>query len=178
MASGSAPSATAKAAGDGEDLRLRILRVDSGMAMRGSQRQTLALMKRLAALGYQQMLLTPAGSELHQTACAEALDARPLSVPAVVRFSRDVNIIHAHDAHAHSVSSAAGRAPVVVSRRTGEPVRRGPASRWKYRRAARFIAVSHYVEHTLVDSGILAERISVVYDGVGSRSRRLQPAGA
>ncbi len=153
-------------ASDGEDRRLRILHVDSGQAMRGSQRQTLALMRRLAALGHQQTLLTPAGSELHQTACAEALDARPLSVPAVVRFSREVDVIHAHDAHAHSVASAAGRAPVVVSRRIGEPVRRGPASRWKYRRAAHFIAVSHYVERTLVDAGILPERISVVYDGV------------
>jgi glycosyltransferase involved in cell wall biosynthesis len=144
--------------------------------MGGGQQQALALMTRLAALGHEQTLLTPGGSPLYEAACAAGLDARPLSVAAVVRFGRDVDVVHAHDASAHSMAAAAGRAPVVVSRRTGGPVRRGPASRWKYRRAAHFIAVSHYVEQRLLDSGILPERISVVYDGVDPGPAEYDPA--
>jgi glycosyltransferase involved in cell wall biosynthesis len=45
-------------------------------------------------------------------------------------------------------------------------VRRGVGSRWKYGRAAHFIAVSRYVRQTLLDAGIAEERITVVYDGV------------
>jgi glycosyltransferase involved in cell wall biosynthesis len=46
------------------------------------------------------------------------------------------------------------------------PVRRGVGSRWKYARAAHYIAVSRCVKQTLIDSGIAPERITVVHDGV------------
>jgi hypothetical protein len=41
-----------------------------------------------------------------------------------------------------------------------------PVSRWKYRHAAQYIAVSRMVKQTLVDAGIPPSRIAVVYDGV------------
>jgi glycosyltransferase involved in cell wall biosynthesis len=56
--------------------------------------------------------------------------------------------------------------PAVVSRRVAFPVRQSVPSRWKYRRAAHFIAVSQFVKQTLMDAGVDEERISVVYDGV------------
>ena len=39
-------------------------------------------------------------------------------------------------------------------------------SRWKYRRACRYIAVSEYVRGILIAGGVDAAKISVVYDGV------------
>jgi glycogen synthase len=56
-------------------------------------------------------------------------------------------------------------APFVVSRRVGFPIN-GSLSRWKYSRARRFIAVSNYVKGILIASGIGADRVTVVYDGV------------
>ncbi len=44
-----------------------------------------------------------------------------------------------------------------------EPAATAP---WKYRRAARYIAVSEHVKAVLMERGVPAEKISVVYDGV------------
>lgn len=133
--------------------------------MRGGQWQALYLMRGLAAAGHQLRLLAPAGSPLLEKALADGIDARPLGIAALGNAISDVNVIHAHDARAHTLALLGGR-PVVVSRRVAFPVRRGLGSRWKYARAAHYIAVSRCVKQALMDAGVAAERITVVYDGV------------
>ncbi len=60
----------------------------------------------------------------------------------------------------------ASRRPLLVSRRVAFPIRQSLASRWKYRHAQHFLAVSEYVRCVLMQGGVEAERISVVYDGI------------
>jgi Glycosyl transferases group 1/Glycosyltransferase Family 4 len=133
--------------------------------MRGGQWQALYLMRGLRALGHQIRLLTPDGSPLMQLAVEDGIDARPLGIAALAGSTSGVQLIHAHDARAHTLALLGGK-PAVVSRRVAFPVRRGVGSRWKYARAAHYIAVSQCVKQTLLDAGIAAERITVVYDGV------------
>ena len=91
-----------------------------------------------------------------------------------------VDLIHAHDARAHTIAALAQK-PLVVSRRVAFPVRRSLASRWKYSRPVHYIAVSKFVERTLLDAGVDLSKITVVYDGApvdcwpegGERSRVL-----
>jgi hypothetical protein len=142
-----------------------ILHIDSGVEMRGGQWQALYLMRGLAAAGHQVRLLTPADSPLMEHARADGIDARPLGIAALAGATSGVHLIHAHDARAHTLALLGGK-PVVVSRRVAFPVRRGVGSRWKYGRAAHYIAVSQCVKQTLLDAGIAPERITVVYDGV------------
>src|SRR5580700_7821713 len=141
--------------------------------MRGGQWQALYLMRGLAAAGHQVRLLAPAGSPLlekalekvSEKALSDQIDAHPLRVAALRSATSGVHLIHAHDARAHTLALLGGK-PVAVSRRVAFPVRRGLGSRWKYARAAHYIAVSRCVKQTLTDSGIAPERITVVYDGV------------
>jgi Glycosyl transferases group 1/Glycosyltransferase Family 4 len=142
-----------------------ILHIDSGVEMRGGQWQALYLMRGLAAAGHQVRLLAPAGSPLMEKMQADGVDARPLGIAALGGATSAVDLIHAHDARAHTLALLGGK-PALVSRRVAFPVRRGVGSRWKYGRAAHYIAVSQCVKRTLLDAGILAERITVVYDGV------------
>jgi hypothetical protein len=142
-----------------------ILHIDSGVEMRGGQWQALYLMRGLSALGHQIRLLTPDGSPLMKLAVKDGIDARPLGIAALARAVSGVQLIHAHDARAHTLALLGGK-PVVVARRVAFPVRRGVGSRWKYARAAHYIAVSHCVKRTLLDAGLPDERITVVYDGV------------
>ena len=141
------------------------LHIDTGIEMRGGQWQALYLLRELRAQGHGARLLAPKGSDLFRAAVAQQLEARPLGRVALLGASTGVDLIHAHDARAHTLALLAGK-PVVVSRRVAFPVRRSFASRWKYRRATHFIAVSRFVEQTLIDAGVEAGRISVVYDGV------------
>ena len=133
--------------------------------MRGGQWQALHLMRGLAAAGHRIRLLAPAGSPLLEAALQDGIDAQPLGIAALAGAASGVDLMHAHDARAHTLALLGGK-PAVVSRRVGFPVRRGVGSRWKYGRAAHFIAVSRYVRQTLMDAGIPEERITVVYDGV------------
>jgi len=54
----------------------------------------------------------------------------------------------------------------VVARRVAFPIRTSPLSRWKYRRARCYLAVSEHVKGRLLAAGIPPHRIRVVYDGV------------
>jgi hypothetical protein len=144
---------------------LVILHIDTGDGMRGGQWQALYLMRGLVAEGHAVRLLAPAGSPLLQAALAQQLDARPLLWRALFRACSGVDLVHAHDARAHTLAAFLLK-PAVVSRRVAFPVRRGLASQWKYRRAAHFIAVSECVKQTLIDASVSRERITVVYDGV------------
>jgi Glycosyltransferase Family 4/Glycosyl transferases group 1 len=140
------------------------LHIDTGREMRGGQWQALYLLRGLIEQGHTVRLLAPTDSPLLRAAVAQRLDARPLGIAALVGAS-SVDLVHAHDARAHTLGLLTGK-PLVVSRRVAFPVKRGFLSRWKYRRAAHFIAVSEFVKRVLMNAGVTAERITVVHDGV------------
>ena len=130
--------------------------------MRGGQWQALYLIERLTDA----ILLARAGSPLYEKARQRKLDVRALSFFALAAAARQADLVHVHDARAHAMAAMAGAAPLVVSRRVAFPVKRGFFSRWKYARAARYLAVSKYVAARLTEAGVPGAKIRVVYDGV------------
>ena len=157
-----------------------ILHIDSGTEMRGGQWQALYLIRGLIAAGHRARLLAPASSQLIQAAAAQQVDVQALGLGRLLRAAASVDLVHAHDARTHAMALLL-RKPLVVSRRVAFPVGRNIASRWKYGRATHYIAVSQCVKRVLIDAGVDAQKISVVYDGVpvdswpktGERSRVL-----
>lgn len=145
---------------------MRILHLDAHREMGGGQWQALRLMQGLAAAGFENMLLAPRGSALAGKALETGIDTAALSSAAAISQARKAALVHAHDARSHTLAACPAGARLVVSRRVAFPIRRNAASRWKYRRAAHYIAVSQHVKQTLEDAGIPAARITVVYDGV------------
>jgi hypothetical protein len=142
---------------------MKILHLDSGREMRGGQWQVLRLHQALLEAGHESFLLSRAGSRLLAIAVRRGLPCEPLTP----RFrSRNYDLVHAHDSRTHTLAALFARVPVVVSRRVAFPVHRSPASRWKYGKASRYLAVSRYVAGILAKAGIGRDRIDVVYDGV------------
>jgi hypothetical protein len=144
---------------------MRILLLDSGLAMRGGQWQSLRLAEGLAQAGHGVTFLAAERSPCFENARTMGLEAQHLTATAVRRISRQVDLTHAHDAHSHTLAALLSVAPLIVSRRVSFPVR-GGLSRWKYGRARHFIAVSNNVKEVLMAGGVRADKISVVYDGV------------
>jgi len=140
----------------------RILHLDAGREMRGGQWQALRLIEGLRRQGANCTLLARRGAPLFRKAREIALDVRPLGLWAVARLSRQADLVHAHDARTHTLAALLAGAPLVVSRRVAFPLR----SRWKYRRASRYAAVSQFVKHVMIEGGVAGEKISVIYDGV------------
>jgi hypothetical protein len=145
---------------------MRILHLDSGLEMRGGQWQVLRLIDGLRSRGHESVLLARAGSPVSIEAQRHGVEVHALSLPSIWKRGRATDITHAHDARSHTAAAFAGASPLVVSRRVAFPVQQNPISRWKYRRAAHYIAVSGFVKNKLLAAGIEPSRITVVYDGV------------
>ena len=141
---------------------MRTVHVDAGRQMGGGQWQALYLIERLT----EAVLLAPADSPVFREACIRRLDVHPLTFPALFSAVRQADLVHVHEARAHTLAALAGGAPLVVARRVHFPVRRSIASRWKYGRAALYVAVSKFVASSLEASGVAKNRIRLVYDGV------------
>ncbi len=133
--------------------------------MRGGQWQVLYLLQGLTQRGIESRLIAPAASPLLAAARSAGCDAQPQSFGRFASSARQFDLVHAHDAHAHTLALVSGK-PLVVSRRVAFPIKRTPWSWVKYRRPVQFLAVSQYVKNVLVQAGVPDSRLSVVYDGV------------
>ncbi len=129
--------------------------------MRGGQWQVLRLLRGLRQHGVESILLTHPRGPLGERAAQEGF-----AVDKLLRRFPASDLVHVHDARGHSLAALAARTPVIVARRVAFPVKTGPLSRWKYSRAAHYIAVSQYVAGMLVEAGVSDNQISIVHDGV------------
>jgi glycosyltransferase involved in cell wall biosynthesis len=163
--------------------RRPVLHVDAGREWRGGQAQVLNLCDQLHRRGVALILVAPPASPLSLRAREKGLPVieTPLrgefdllaawKIRRLIR-ERGVALIHAHDAHAHSIARLAlGRSavsiPLVVSRRVDFPVSRGFFSRRKYLDPRiRFLAISNGVRRVLIEGGVPPERVRVVPSGV------------
>jgi len=129
--------------------------------MGGGQWQVVRLLQGLRQRGYESILMTTPTGPLGEWAIREGFPVEKVSsrIPAG-------DLVHVHDARSHSIAALFARTPVVVARRVAFPIRQGWLSRWKYRRAAHFIAVSQFVAERLIEAGVPDRQISVVHDGV------------
>jgi hypothetical protein len=159
---------------------LRVLHVDSGKDWRGGQRQVYLLAQGQRERGLEPLVVSIPGSPLIQRLRARGLAASAIKMRAnwdlaaarrLRRLARHwrADVVHAHDARAHALALTAlirRDTPLIVTRR----VPFVPKSvRVKYgRRVARFIAISRAVRQAMIDGGIAADRIDLVYSGVPS----------
>ena len=168
---------------------LRVLHVDTERGWRGGERQALWLAQELASRGHVSVVAARRGEPLAARATAvglEIVDCSPASeidpraawrLRRVIR-EREINLVHAHTAHAVAVAAVATLGtgvPVIVARRVDFPLRNNAGTRWKYGRAAAIVAVSRAVADVLQRGGIASNRIHVVPDGVDVH-RRVTPA--
>lgn len=137
---------------------MRILHVDTGRELRGGQIQALLLVRGLLAAGHDCRIYAPPGSPLH----AQDLPTAPLS--SLRRHASGASLLHAHDSRSHSYCLFLGPR-IVVSRRVAFARQPNFLSRWKYRRAQRFLAVSAHVRDLLIEEGISPASIGLVPDG-------------
>jgi glycosyltransferase involved in cell wall biosynthesis len=89
----------------------------------------------------------------------------------VRRLVRDrrFDVVHANEAHGLTAAWLAGahhQAALVVSRRVAFPLAAGRTARARYHAAQRVLAVSQFVARSVVESGLPADVVRVVYDGV------------
>ena len=158
---------------------MRVLYVDLEREWRGGQSQALLTLRGLRERGHEVALLaaqdsplansaSKAGIKVHQ---APRFGLRGWAGQAVRRLiaGGQFELVHANEPHALTAAWLARtnkQVPILLSRRIGFPLRKNIVSQARYRAVERFVANSRDVAKSLVDSGIAAERISVVNEGV------------
>jgi hypothetical protein len=86
---------------------------------------------------------------------------------SLLRAAAAADIIHAHDGRSHTLAVLAGAGPrLVVARRVAFAKCGGWLARFRYRRPARFIAISPAAAAPLAALQVPASKIAIVPDGV------------
>jgi len=160
---------------------LRIGHVDTGLTLRGGQRQLLLLAQCLRARGHQQLIVCPEESELYRAAVSEGFAI--LSLPrndfrhimGIRSLRRRLNqdglmLLHAHDGVGQTVSWLASLGTDVrriATRRVTYLPRRRLDYRLKYHYTCHaVIAVSRFIGRILQETGVPQEMINVISDGI------------
>ena len=157
----------------------RILHVDAGRSWRGGQRQVFLLATGLRDLGYRTLIVAPTGSPLIRRAERAGMPTYRLTLRGEwdIRSARELravasewkaDIVHAHDARAHSIARLAllgkRKTRLIVTRRVAFTPKQ---VRLKYRHGIdAFIAISNAVKAVMVKAGVPSDRIDVVYSGL------------
>jgi glycosyltransferase involved in cell wall biosynthesis len=153
--------------------------VDLETEWRGGQSQILLLLRGLYERGHAAELIAVRGSPLAKRArtaniYVHSVPERAARLRAAIKIRSAladgrIEVVHVNEPHALTAAWLAGagrRVPLVNSRRVAYPLGKNWLSRARYLSAARILAVSQFVKKSVVDSGIPAERIVVIYEGV------------
>lgn len=161
-------------------MTFNVLHVDTERGWRGGERQTFWLARELASRGLGTVVGARTGEPLAARSRESGLTVVDCSPASELDFSaaralrreiraQQIDIVHAHTAHAVAIAALATlrlHVPLIVSRRVDFRLRSNFGTRLKYGRASAFIAVSSAVARVLEESGIAPDRIRVVPDGV------------
>lgn len=169
---------------------LTVMYVDLNTVWRGGQRQILWMAEGLKRQGGRPLLALRPHAVLAQRARAAGLEVIPID-PLIAEWGpmtvgrlrrivarEGVDILHPQCGHSMALCALAALGTstrVIFARRVTSPLRRGVATRVKYGRADGFIAVCRAAVPALLEAGIDADRVHVVYSGV-DLSRPVEPA--
>ena len=160
---------------------LRIVHIDTGLVLRGGQRQLLKLARQLRQRGHGQILVCREGGELE--ACARAEEFSSFSLPlhdpgyahGILQLRQRLrgapcDILHAHDGRGQTLAWLAS---------VGMPVRRVasrrvtflPRQRWTHRvkyahTCDAVIAVSDFIRQWAIGCGVPPSKIVLIPDGI------------
>jgi glycosyltransferase involved in cell wall biosynthesis len=160
---------------------LRIAHIDTGLSLRGGQRQMLLLAQGLRELGHEQVIVCLEGSVLEERAQREGF--RVFSLPAddpghafgILLWRQQLQtwapqIVHAHDGRGQTLAWLASMG-LPLRRVASRRVTFFPSDRWTYRlkygrTCHAVVAVSENIRDLSVQAGVPRERITVIPDGI------------
>jgi glycosyltransferase involved in cell wall biosynthesis len=158
---------------------MKVLYVDLEREWRGGQSQALLTLRGLRERGHQVELLAARDSPLAMRAAEARIPVHQVArvglrawaagaMRSLIQRGR-FDLIHLNEPHALTaawLADAHKKLPLLLSRRIGFPLGKSWVSQAKYEAVEQFVANSKNVAQSLIDSGIAAQRISVVNEGV------------
>lgn len=146
-----------------------VLHLSSPISWRGGEQQLFYLYKELDKLGVKQFLFASENGALIRRFEIEALPVftfkksfslNPMTARKLARLAKHlkVNLVHAHDSHAHSMAVMASslfgmKQPIILHRRVDFKPKKSPLKLWKYNHPAiaKIICISEKIKLGLSD---------------------------
>jgi glycosyltransferase involved in cell wall biosynthesis len=161
---------------------VNVLHIDEQRGWRGGEQQASYLIAGLAAKGHK-VIIAGRKDGAFVKADHGAPDAPRAALPflseldiytawRIVKAVRqfDVDILHAHTSHAHTMACIAQRlakrGKVVVSRRVDFVPKASALNKWKYRAPDRIIAISKRIADVLREFGVDNSKLATVHSGI------------
>lgn len=158
---------------------MRIAHIDTERTWRGGEAQVFSLIQGLNAKGHYNLGVVRRGSELGRRlqGVTPLMEINPFGEWDFITAhflnrrlkAEKIDVVHAHTAHGAALAAIAtlgAQIPIVATRRVDFHLAKNIFSRWKYKRAARIVAISDGVKKILLEDGVPARKISVVPSGV------------
>jgi glycosyltransferase involved in cell wall biosynthesis len=158
---------------------MKVLYADLEREWRGGQSQALLTLRGLNEHGHDAGLLAAQDSPLAKRASESGISVYPihriglrLGAARAIRqliAEEPFDIVHVNEPHALTAAWLAGvqkSVPMVVSRRVAYALHQGRFARARYLSARRILAISRFVEQSILNSGMTAGNVEVVYEGV------------
>ena len=139
-----------------------ILHISTPKSWRGGEQQLAYLYEELILRGVHQYIICPKNSEMAKKGkslnwniieCEKKIAFDPFFARkvSIVCKKRNIDIVHAHDSHAHSfaVISASlfgNKLPIIVSRRVDFPISRSSIKKYNHKNIKRIICVSDAIK--------------------------------
>ena len=159
-----------------------ILHISTPKSWRGGEQQIAYLYEELNLRGVKQYLLCPKDSEMskkgkslgwniierRKTMAIDPFFARKVSL---VCKQKKIDIVHAHDSHAHSfaVISASffgNKTPIIVSRRVDFPISRSSIKKYNHKSIKRIICVSDAIKRLIEPDIINKTILKTIHSGI------------
>jgi glycosyltransferase involved in cell wall biosynthesis len=163
---------------------MKVLYADLEREWRGGQSQALLTLRGLNELGHEAGLLAAQDSPLAKRASESGISVHQIhrfglrlwAARAIRRLiaAERFDIVHVNEPHALTAAWLAGvpkSVPMVVSRRVAYALHQGRFARARYLSARRILVISRFVERSVLNSGMTAENVEVVYEGVDVPTR-------
>lgn len=167
------------------------LHIDEQDGWRGGEQQAYYLVEGLRARGQRVTIAGRPGSPfLTRTSQIDGVDslALPLrnefdllSAWRIARYVKknEIDILHAHTSHAHTIALLAQRlgrrGRVVVSRRVDFVPRSDWVTKQKYNAPDHVVAISEKIAQVMLELGVPKARMSVVHSGIDPRRVQVAP---
>lgn len=151
---------------------LHVRHLNLARGWRGGEHQTLLLMRALREAGIRNSLIARAGEPLADRAAREGFAVTESTAAGwAARRTAGADVYHAHETKALQVAALMQplhRVPLVVTRRVDYTPGSNAFTRWKYRRAARIVSVSRFVDQVMADWGAPERQRAVINDAAAA----------
>jgi len=158
---------------------MKVLYADLEREWRGGQSQALLTLSGLQKLGHEAELLAAQNTPLAERVSSAGIKVHKvgrlgLRAQAAAELRRLIpkggyELLHLNEPHALTsawLAKSHTKVPLLLSRRIGFPLWKNPISQARYAAIDMFLASSETVARSLIDSGVKAEKISIVNEGV------------